>query len=76
MFQEFANHLWQSTLFAVVVAILCYWLRKDGAHIRYWLWWAASIKFLLPFSVLTAIGTRLPAWSRTLSGQSHSTRSM
>jgi len=59
MFLDFANHLWQSTLFAVLVASLCYWLRKDGAHVRYWLWWIASIKFLVPFSVLTAIGTWL-----------------
>jgi bla regulator protein blaR1 len=59
MFQELANHLWQSTLFVVLVAILSHWLRKDGAHVRYWLWWIASIKFLVPFSVLTAIGARI-----------------
>lgn len=59
MFLEFANHLWQSTLFAVLVAVLCYWLRKDGAHVRYWLWWIASVKFLVPFSVLTAVGAWL-----------------
>jgi bla regulator protein blaR1 len=59
MFQELANHLWQSTLFVVLVAILSHWLRRDGAHVRYWLWWIASIKFLVPFSVLTAIGTQL-----------------
>lgn len=63
MFQEFANHLWQSTLFALFIAILCYWLRRDGAHVRYWLWWAASIKFLVPFSVLTAIGARFAGGS-------------
>jgi bla regulator protein blaR1 len=63
MFQELANHLWQSTLFAFLVAVLCWWLRKDGAHVRYWLWWAASIKFLVPFSVLTAIGAKFAGGS-------------
>jgi TonB family protein len=59
MFLEFAHHLWQSTLFAGAIAILCFWLRGDGARVRYWLWWIASIKFLIPFAVLTAIGKRL-----------------
>jgi TonB family protein len=59
MFQAFANHLWQSTLIVVLVAALCHWLRRDGAHVRYWLWWIASLKFLVPFSLLTAIGARL-----------------
>jgi TonB family protein len=59
MFLEFAHHLWQSTLFAGAIAILCFWLRGESARVRYWLWWIASIKFLIPFSVLTAIGTRL-----------------
>jgi TonB family protein len=59
MFLEFANHLWQSTLFAAAIAVLCYLLRHDRAAIRYGLWWIASIKFLVPFSLLTAIGARL-----------------
>jgi TonB family protein len=59
MFLQFAHHLWQSTLFAGAVAVLCFWLRNDGARVRYWLWWVASIKFLIPFSVLTAIGRLL-----------------
>ncbi len=58
---EIVNHLWQSTLFAVAVAALVALLRKDGAHLRYWLWWAASVKFLLPFSLLTALGNALGA---------------
>jgi bla regulator protein blaR1 len=28
--------------------------------VRYWLWLAASAKFLVPFSLLTALGSRLP----------------
>jgi bla regulator protein BlaR1 len=59
MIEAFANHLWQSTLFVLLVAALSLLFRKDGAHIRYWLWWIASVKFLVPFSALTAIGMRL-----------------
>jgi hypothetical protein len=29
-----ANHLWQSTLFAAVVALLTLALRKNRAHVR------------------------------------------
>jgi TonB family protein len=56
MFSEIVNHLWQSTLFAAAIALLMLSLRDHGAHVRYWLWWAASLKFLLPFSVLTWLG--------------------
>jgi beta-lactamase regulating signal transducer with metallopeptidase domain len=47
-----ANHLWQSTIFAVAVALLTLAFRKNRAEVRYWLWWSASVKFLLPFGVL------------------------
>lgn len=56
MLSMLANHLWQSTLFTLAVAALVTGLRKDRAHVRYWLWWAASVKFLVPFSWLTSIG--------------------
>jgi len=51
------NHLWQSTLFAAVAALLTLALRNNRAPVRYWLWFAASAKFLLPFSLLIALGT-------------------
>ena len=51
-----ANHLWQSTLFAGVAGLLTVFLRKNRAHVRYWLWLIASVKFLLPFSILVVIG--------------------
>jgi hypothetical protein len=54
------NHLWQSTLFAAVAGLLTLALRKNHARARYWLWLAASLKFLVPFSLLTALGSR--AW--------------
>jgi bla regulator protein blaR1 len=53
-----ANHLWQSTLFAAAIALLVLLLRQNHARIRYALWVAASVKFLLPFSFLVSLGTR------------------
>ena len=54
-----ANHLWQSTLFAIVAGLLTLFLRKHHARARHWLWLAASLKFLIPFSLLVSIGSRL-----------------
>lgn len=56
------NHLWQSTLFLVLVALLALVLRQNHARERHALWLAASVKFLLPFSVLVALGRYL-SWS-------------
>jgi TonB family protein len=56
MVTEIVNHLWQSTLFVVATAALAALLREQGAHLRYWLWWTASVKFLVPFSLLTLLG--------------------
>jgi len=58
------NHLWQSTLFAVAAGLLTLLLRKNHARARYLLWLAASVKFLVPFSVLVGLGSRL-AWSHS-----------
>jgi bla regulator protein blaR1 len=62
-----ANHLWQSTLFAVVAGLLTLMLRKNHARARYWFWLAASVKFLIPFSLLVGIGSHLP-WARGSAG--------
>jgi bla regulator protein BlaR1 len=61
------NHLWQSTVFAATAALLTLILRKNHARARYWLWLAASVKFLIPFSLLVNLGTLL-SWSRGSSG--------
>jgi bla regulator protein blaR1 len=61
------NHLWQSTLFAIAAGLLTLFLRKNHAQDRYWLWLAASMKFLIPFSLLVGLGSRL-AWSRGSAG--------
>src|SRR5262245_21186307 len=53
----FANHLWQSTLFAALVALLTLGFRQNRAAIRCWLWTAASVKFLVPFALLISIGS-------------------
>jgi bla regulator protein BlaR1 len=58
-----ANHLWQSTLVAAAAGLLTLALRKHHARARYWLWLAASIKFLIPFSVLVRLGAYF-AWRR------------
>jgi bla regulator protein BlaR1 len=56
-----ANHLWQSTLFVTVIWLVTLALRKNSAAARHRLWLIASIKFLIPFSLLTMLGNFL-AW--------------
>jgi len=55
-----ANHLWQSTAFAAVAWLATLLLRRNQARVRYGLWLAASVKFLVPFSLLIALGSLLP----------------
>ena len=50
------NHLWQSTVFAVAATALAFVLRKNSARIRFAIWFTASIKFLIPFSLLISAG--------------------
>lgn len=50
------NHLWQSTAFAAAALLVTFALRKNQARARYWVWLVASLKFLLPLSLLFAIG--------------------
>ena len=59
MMGALGNHLWQSTLFTVGIACLALIFRRKPAIVRYWLWLIASIKFLVPFAALVAVGTRL-----------------
>jgi uncharacterized protein (TIGR03435 family) len=64
MINELANHLWQSTLFAVAIGLLTLMCRKNHASVRYWLWLSASVKFFIPFTALMALGDRLEWASR------------
>jgi beta-lactamase regulating signal transducer with metallopeptidase domain len=59
-------HLWQSTLFALAFGCFTLFLRRNGARVRYLLWLGASAKFLIPFVLLTAVGSRIP-WPSSLS---------
>jgi bla regulator protein blaR1 len=54
-----ASHLWQSTLFAVAAWLLTLTVRKNRAAVRYWIWLAASVKFLIPFSMLVSVGSQV-----------------
>jgi len=56
---ELTNHLWQSTLFAIVAGLLTAAFRKNRAQVRFWLWFSASFKFLVPFSLLITLGSHL-----------------
>jgi bla regulator protein blaR1 len=57
---EMGNHLWQSTAFAVLAGLLTLILKKNQARTRYWIWLAALVKFLVPFSLLIGLGGLLP----------------
>src|SRR5580658_9146798 len=53
-------HLWQSTLSVGAVGLLALVLRKNQAQVRYWVWFIASAKFLIPFSLLVGLGAFVP----------------
>ena len=53
-----ANHLWQSTLFCFAAWLLALAVRKNRASVRYRIWMAASVKFLIPFSAMVSLGSR------------------
>jgi hypothetical protein len=59
MIGEGLNHLWQTTVFAVVAWLLTIAFRQNRAHIRYWLWFSASVKFFVPFALLINLGSQL-----------------
>ncbi len=60
--RQAGNHLWQSTAFAAVAALLALAFRKNSARVRHWLWMAASVKFLVPFALIATLGSRLGTW--------------
>jgi bla regulator protein BlaR1 len=55
------NHLWQSTVVAAIAWLLVLTLRNNPARTRYWVWMIASLKFLVPFSLLVTAGE----WARS-----------
>ena len=52
------NHLWQSTWFFLAAWILTLAMRNNSAAVRFRIWFAASCKFLIPFSMLIAVGNQ------------------
>jgi bla regulator protein blaR1 len=54
------DHLWESTLFAIAAGLVTLVLRNNHARIRYAVWFAASLKFLFPFYLLTWAGSQIP----------------
>src|SRR6185312_6665247 len=53
------NHLWQSTVFLLGIWLLTILLRHNHARTRYLLWMRASVKFLVPLSILISAGAWL-----------------
>src|SRR5215469_5434482 len=58
-----ASHVWQSTLFVGAAALLTLAFRGNKAHVRYCLWLSASYKFLIPFALLTSLGSHIQTWT-------------
>jgi uncharacterized protein (TIGR03435 family) len=54
-----ANHLWQSTLFGAAAALAAFLLRGRPARLRHAIWLAASLKFLVPFSILVGAASQV-----------------
>ena len=54
------NHVWQSSCFGLLAAILAFMLRGNSPKVRYWVWLSASLKFLVPFALLVSLGSVVP----------------
>ncbi len=53
------NHLWQSTIFGILALAAILILRRAPARVRYVLWIAISIKFLIPSAALVSLASWL-----------------
>lgn len=60
MISAIFDHLWQSTLVAGLIGLAAIMMRRSYARVRFRLWLAASIKFLVPFALL---GMAFPQFS-------------
>jgi bla regulator protein BlaR1 len=54
------SHIWQSTIFGLAAPILAWLCRRNSASVRYWIWFTAAMKFLIPFAALAAVVSALP----------------
>ena len=59
MIEALIDHLWQSTVFLLAAALLTLLFRRNRADIRFHIWLAASVKFLVPFPLLVLLGEQL-----------------
>lgn len=59
MGEALLDHLWQSTLCAVAAGLLTLAFRRERASVHFFIWFAASAKFAVPFSLLVWIGDSL-----------------
>jgi beta-lactamase regulating signal transducer with metallopeptidase domain len=53
------THLWQSTLVLLAAWALAKACRRNSPAVRYWIWFVASAKFLVPLELLQRFGDRL-----------------
>ncbi len=67
MLAELTNHIWQSTIVALVAGLITLTFRRHRAQVRYWLWLSASFKFLLPFSCLMSLGSQFESVPQKIS---------
>jgi uncharacterized protein (TIGR03435 family) len=57
--EALTNHLWQSTAFAAIAGLLTLAFRSNRARVRHWLWFAASVKFLIPLALFIGLGQQI-----------------
>src|SRR5262245_49468044 len=53
------THLWQSTLVLLGAWVLARACKRNAAAVRYWIWFVASMKFLVPLALLQQFGDYL-----------------
>jgi beta-lactamase regulating signal transducer with metallopeptidase domain len=53
------DHLWQSTWFALAAALLVLVFRGNSASVRFNIWLAASLKFLVPLPLFVLVARQL-----------------
>jgi len=56
---QVADHLWQSTIFALLIVAATFVLRHGAARGRHALWMLASVKFMIPMALVIAMAERV-----------------
>lgn len=60
MTEALIDHLWQSTACALAAAVLVLVFHNNSASVRFRIWLAASLKFLIPLPLFVLIGKQFP----------------